>query len=69
MTLLQAQEVATAKQFLINRVVEQSLTDRVPLSDVEKGMLGFSEATATPAEMAAAESFDNEYDSKKYEAK
>ena len=69
MNLLQAQDATTAKRFLINRVVEQALTDRVLLSDIEKTMLGFSEPTATPAEMEAAESFEREYDAKKYEAK
>jgi hypothetical protein len=69
MNPLHAQEAATAKQFLIDKVIEQARADAVPLSAFEKAMLGFSEATATPEELAAAETLENEDDSKKYEAK
>lgn len=64
-----AQDSSTAKRFLVNRVIEQAMADGIPLSELEKGMLSFSEPTATPAEMTAAEAFGEEYDSDRYEAK
>lgn len=64
-----AQDASTAKTFLVNRVIEQAMKDGIPLSEVEKGMLTFSEVGATPAEMSVADTFSEKYDSDKFEAK
>lgn len=64
-----AQDASTAKTFLVNRVIEQAVEDGIPLSEVEKGMLTFSEVGATPTEMNVANAFSEKYDSDKFEAK
>lgn len=61
--------VVKAKRFLINRIVEQAKRANVPLTEVEARMLGFSSASANPAELEAASSFNRDYDKEKYEAK
>ena len=63
------QDASTARTFLVNRVIEQAMEDGIPLSEVEKGMLTFSEVGATPAEMSVADAFSEKYDSDKFEAK
>src|SRR5262245_50103346 len=65
----QVQNKAAAKQFLVDKVIEQAATDGIQLSDFEKAMLGFTEPTATQAEIDAAAAFEEEYDSDEYEAK
>ncbi len=60
----------TAKQFLIARVVAEVALERVPLSDVEKKMLHFTEAHPSLADIQeVAEEFERDYDSDEYEAK
>lgn len=61
--------VVKAKRFLINRIVEQAKRANLPLSEVEARMLGFSSASANPAELDAASSFERDYNKEKYEAK
>lgn len=59
----------SAKQFLLSRVEEQALHDGVPLSDVEKQMFLFSEATASDKMLALAQEFDVTCDDADYEGK
>jgi hypothetical protein len=59
----------SAKQFLLNRLEEQALHDGVPLSDVEKKMFLFSEATASDKMLALAQEFDLTCDDADYEGK
>lgn len=61
--------VVKAKRFLINRIVEQAKRTNLPLTEVEARMLGFSSASANPAELDAATSFERDYNKEKYEAK
>ncbi len=60
-----------AKDFLVQQVVEQAERENVPLSDIEKRMMYFTESDRTtcanPAELN--EEFEAECDSGKYEAK
>ncbi len=58
-----------AKEFLISKVLRQADDDGIRLSDLERRMLSFSEGTASADDIAAAEQFENEYDSDAYEAK
>ena len=59
----------SAKQFLLSRVEEQALRDGVPLSDVEKKMFLFSEATASDKMLALAQEFNATCDDAEYEGK
>ena len=61
--------VVKAKRFLINRIVDQAKRANLPLTDVEARMLGYSSASANPAELDAAAVFDRDYDKAKYETK
>lgn len=61
--------VVKAKRFLINRIVDQAKRANLPLTDVEARMLGFSSASANPAELDAADVFHRDYDKETYEAK
>lgn len=61
--------VVKAKRFLINRIIDQAKRANLPLTEVETRMLGFSSASANPAELEAAAVFDRDYDKEKYEAK
>jgi hypothetical protein len=59
-----------AKEFLISRVVSEAQRENVPLSEIERKMLYFSESGWTLPDMTAVyERFDREYDQDKYEKK
>ncbi len=63
-----AETVESAKQFLLNRLIEQASQDGVALSDVEKRMFLFSESSAN-TDWDANEKFEAEYDDSEYEKK
>jgi len=57
-----------AKEYLIGRILAQAEKDGVPLSDVERKMLYFSETGWTlPDMMAVSREFDQSYDQDQYE--
>ena len=57
---------ATAKQFLISKVMEEAALERVALSDIEQKMLQFTEVNSPPPNVyEIAEQFDRECDSNK----
>ena len=59
-----------AKEFLISKIVEEAQRENVPLSEVERKMLYFTESGWTlPNIMQVSEDFDREYDQGKYEKK
>src|ERR1700688_390943 len=59
-----------AKEFLISKIVEEAQRENVPLSEVERKMLYFTESGWTlPNIMQVSEDFDREYDRAKYEKK
>lgn len=59
-----------AKEFLIKEIVAQSALDGVPLTEVERKMLYFSETHWTlPDIMEINRQFDSGYDSDEYEEK
>jgi len=59
-----------AKEFLVSRIVEEARRENVPLSDVERKMLYFSETNWTLPDIASVSAaFDREYDQDKYEEK
>ena len=59
-----------AKEFLISRIIEEAQRENVPLSEVERKMLYFSESGWTLPDMTTVyEDFDREYDQNKYEKK
>jgi hypothetical protein len=60
--------VESAKQFLLNRLIQQASVDKIVLSDVEKRMFLFSELSADP-DWEANEKFEAEYDDSEYEKK
>ena len=63
-------KVSEAKDFLVAQTAEQAVLDGVPLSDLEKRMMYFTEgarASEDPAKLN--EEFEAEYDSDEYEAK
>jgi hypothetical protein len=63
-------DAATAKQFLISKVIEEAGIEGVALSDVEKKMLQFTEVNSPPPDVYEVnEQFEREYDSDQYEAK
>ncbi len=63
-------EPVAAKQFLISRVIEEATSEGVPLSDVEKKMLQFTEVHPTiPDIYEVNDEFERNYDSDEYEAK
>jgi hypothetical protein len=59
----------SANQFLLNKLEEQALRDALPLSEVEKKMFLFSEATASEKMQALAQEFDATCDDAEYESK
>ena len=65
---LSSQPAESAKEFLISKVLQQADEDGILLSELERRMLSFSEGTASPDDIEAAEQFDIEYDSDAYEA-
>lgn len=59
-----------AKEFLISKIVAEAQSKDVPLSEVERKMLYFTESGWTlPDIMRVSEDFDREYDQKEYEQK
>ncbi len=62
--------IREAKEYLGGKIVAQAQQDHVPLSDVERKMLYFSETGWTlPDMMAVNQAFDETYDQDAYEAK
>src|SRR5690349_16681859 len=59
-----------AKQFLVSKIIEQAQREGVPVSEVERKMLYFTETAWTlPDMMEVNDAFDREYDSGQYEKK
>src|ERR1700688_1853034 len=59
-----------AKEFLISRILAEAQREEVPLSEVERKMLYFTESGWTLPDMAAvSEEFDSEDDQSKDEKK
>ena len=59
-----------AKQFFINRVIEEAAMTGVPMSTVENQMLSFSEVhSSSPDAYEINEQFERDYDGDDYEAK
>jgi hypothetical protein len=59
-----------AKEFLISKIVGEAQDENVPLSEVERKMLYFTESGWTlPDIMKVSEDFDREYDQQTYEQK
>ncbi len=59
-----------AKEFLISEIVAEAHGENVPLSEVERKMLYFTESGWTlPDIMKVSEDFDREYDQDEYERK
>jgi len=59
-----------AKEFLVARIVEEAQREGVPLSEVERKMLYFTESGWTlPDIMDVSDKFDEEYDQDEYEEK
>src|SRR5947209_6259308 len=55
-----------AKEFLISRIVAEAEHEKVPLSEVERKMLYFTETGWTLPDMAAvSDEFDKDYDDRK----
>ena len=60
--------VRDAKEFLIAKIAEQAHLEGVPLSEIERKVLYFSETEWTPPDIAkVSEAFHREYDDKEYE--
>jgi hypothetical protein len=59
-----------AKEFLVSRIITQSQREGVPLSEVERKMLYFSETAWTlPDIREVNDAFDREYNQAEYEQK
>jgi hypothetical protein len=59
-----------AKEFLVSRIVEEAHREGVPLSEVERKMLYFTETGWTlPDMMEISDEFDRDYDQGDYEKK
>ncbi len=59
-----------AKELLISQIVEEAQRENIPLSEVERKMLYFTESGWTlPDIMKVSEDFDREYDQVEYERK
>jgi hypothetical protein len=59
-----------AKEFLVSRIVQEAQQDGVPLSEVERKMLYFTETAWTlPNIMEVSDEFDRTYDQEEYEQK
>jgi hypothetical protein len=59
-----------AKEFLISKIVTEACNDNVPISELERKMLYFTETGWThPDIMKVNEDFDREYDHDEYEYK
>lgn len=61
---------ATAKQFLISRVVEEAKSAGVPLSEIERKMLYFTEVHPSLSDISDVNAeFERSYDADEYENK
>ena len=60
---------AQARQFLVDRVVDEAKREGAALTDVEIRMLGFSEASASSDDKEAAAVFERDYNKEHYENK
>jgi hypothetical protein len=59
-----------AKNFLVEQTAEQAALENVPLSDLEKRMMYFTETGECPEDpIALSDAFEAEYDTKAYEKK
>jgi len=58
-----------ALEFLVSRIAAEARREKVPLSDVERDMLYFSETHWTLPNIEVNEQFDAEYDQDEYEEK
>jgi hypothetical protein len=59
-----------AKEYLVSQIVQQAQRENVPLSDIERKMLHFTEVVETiPDIYEVNDQFEKEYDSAEYEAK
>src|SRR5271157_2222470 len=59
-----------AKEFMVAKIVQEAQCENIPLSEVERKMLYFTESGWTlPDIMKVYEDFDREYDQDKYEQK
>ena len=59
-----------AKEFLVSQIVEEAQRENIPLSEVERKMLYFTESGWTlPDIMKVSEDFDRENDQAEYERK
>lgn len=62
--------VLEAKDFLVQQTAEQAALENVPLSDLEKRMMYFTETDECPEDpVALNDAFEAEYDNDEYEAK
>src|SRR5215472_2831572 len=62
--------VLEAKDFLVQQTAEQAALENVPLSDLEKRMMYFTETGECPEDpIALNEAFEAQYDTDEYEAK
>jgi len=62
--------VLEAKHFFVEKTVEQALLEHVPLSDLEKRMMYFTESGEMPEDPIELNStFEAKYDSAEYETK
>ena len=63
-------QVREAKDFLVQQTAEQAAIEGVPLSDLEKRMMYFTECGYVPEDpIALNEEFEAQYDTDEYEAK
>ena len=63
-------KVLGAKDFLVRQTAEQAALENVPLSDLEKRMVYFTETDECPEDpIALNDAFEAEYDTDEYEAK
>jgi hypothetical protein len=63
-------KIREAKDFLVQQIVEQAQRENVPLSDLEKRMMYFSEGTNAVEDPASLnEAFEKQHDTTKYEKK
>lgn len=63
-------DARAAKQFLISKVIEEASLENVPLSEIEKKMLQFTETEPSIPDIYEVNTqFEREYDNNEYEAK
>lgn len=61
---------SAAKEFIVDRIIDEAGRRGIPLSDVDRRMLFFSETRSTlPDAMDVADAFNREYDGAVYERK